>query len=35
MDALIQALNDPDIIRTIIEYGDMDRPGMLGQKTPV
>jgi digeranylgeranylglycerophospholipid reductase len=32
MDALIQALNDPDIIRTIIEYGDMDRPGVLVKK---
>jgi len=32
MDALIQALNDPDIIRTITEYGDMDRPGMLVKK---
>jgi digeranylgeranylglycerophospholipid reductase len=32
MDALIRALNDPDIIRTIIDYGDMDRPGTLVKK---
>jgi flavin-dependent dehydrogenase len=32
MDALIRALNDPDIIRTIVEYGDMDRPGVLVKK---
>ena len=32
MDALIRALNDPDIIRTIIRYGDMDRPGVLIKK---
>ncbi len=32
MDALIRALNDPDIIRTIVEYGDMDRPGVLVRK---
>jgi len=32
MDAFIQTLNDPDIIRTITEYGDMDRPGMLVRK---
>jgi len=35
MDALIQALNDPDIIRTITEYGDMDRPGTLIKKLMV
>jgi geranylgeranyl reductase family protein len=28
-DALIQALNTPSILRTIEEYGDMDRPGAL------
>jgi len=32
MDALIQALNTPEIIRTIEEYGDMDRPGILVKK---
>jgi digeranylgeranylglycerophospholipid reductase len=32
MDALIRALNDPDIVRTIVEYGDMDRPGVLIKK---
>ena len=25
-------LYDPDIIRTIVEYGDMDRPGILVKK---
>ncbi len=29
MDALIRALKDPDIIDTIVKYGDMDRPGSL------
>jgi geranylgeranyl reductase family protein len=28
-DALIKALNTPSILRTIEEYGDMDRPGAL------
>jgi digeranylgeranylglycerophospholipid reductase len=32
MDAMIRALNDPDIKRTIVEYGDMDRPGVLVRK---
>jgi digeranylgeranylglycerophospholipid reductase len=32
MDTLIQALDDPDIKRTIVEYGDMDRPGVLIRK---
>jgi flavin-dependent dehydrogenase len=32
MDTLIQALNDPDIIRTIVKYGNMDRPGVLVKK---
>jgi len=32
MDTLIQALNDPEIIRTIIQYGNMDRPGVLVKK---
>jgi geranylgeranyl reductase family protein len=31
-DALIRALNTPSIIRTIEEYGDMDRPGILIKK---
>jgi digeranylgeranylglycerophospholipid reductase len=29
MDALIRALKDPDILDTIVKYGDMDRPGSL------
>lgn len=29
MDALIRALNDEEIVRTIEEHGDMDRPGKL------
>jgi digeranylgeranylglycerophospholipid reductase len=32
MDRLILALNDPDIIRTIVDFGDMDRPGVLVKK---
>lgn len=32
MDALILAMRDPEIIRTIEEYGDMDRPGNLVKK---
>jgi hypothetical protein len=32
MDAIIRALDDPDILRTIVEYGDMDRPGILVRK---
>jgi digeranylgeranylglycerophospholipid reductase len=32
MEALIQALNDPEIIRTIEEHGDMDRPQKLVKK---
>jgi geranylgeranyl reductase family protein len=32
MDALMLALNDPEIIRTIEEHGDMDRPGSLVKK---
>jgi digeranylgeranylglycerophospholipid reductase len=32
MDALILALSNPDIISTILEYGDMDRPGVLVKK---
>jgi geranylgeranyl reductase family protein len=29
MDAFIRALKDPDIMDTIVKYGDMDRPGSL------
>jgi flavin-dependent dehydrogenase len=32
MDALLRALQDPEILHTIIEYGDMDRPGILVKK---
>lgn len=32
MDDLVRALNDPEIIRTIEEHGDMDRPGNLVKK---
>jgi flavin-dependent dehydrogenase len=32
MDAIIRALDDPDILRTIVEFGDMDRPGILVKK---
>jgi flavin-dependent dehydrogenase len=32
IDALIQALNTPSILRTIEESGDMDRPGALIKK---
>jgi flavin-dependent dehydrogenase len=32
MDDLIHALSDPEIIRTIEEYGDMDRPSALVKK---
>ena len=32
IDRLCRALNDPDIIRTIVEHGDMDRPGTLIRK---
>jgi digeranylgeranylglycerophospholipid reductase len=31
-DALIQALNTPVLVRTIEEYGDMDRPGAVIKK---
>jgi digeranylgeranylglycerophospholipid reductase len=31
-DALIQALSTPSVLRTIEEYGDMDRPGALIKK---
>ncbi len=29
IDRLCRALDDPDLIRTIVEHGDMDRPGTL------
>jgi digeranylgeranylglycerophospholipid reductase len=29
MDRLVQMLNDPDVIRDIREYADMDRPGAI------
>jgi len=32
MDALIRALSDPEVVRTIVAYGDMDRPGVLVKK---
>ena len=32
IDQIIRALNDPDILSAIVEYGDMDRPGMLVKK---
>jgi geranylgeranyl reductase family protein len=31
-DALVRALNTPSIVRTIEEYGDMDRPGAMIKK---
>jgi geranylgeranyl reductase family protein len=30
--ALVRALNDPAILSTIVQYGDMDRPGVLVKK---
>ncbi|HQC34029.1 MAG TPA: NAD(P)/FAD-dependent oxidoreductase [Methanoculleus sp.] len=32
IDRLCRVLNDPDIIETIVEHGDMDRPGTLIRK---
>jgi flavin-dependent dehydrogenase len=32
IDRIIRALDDPDILSTIVQYGDMDRPGMLVKK---
>ena len=29
IDSLIRALNDPEILRAIVEHGDMDRPGAI------
>jgi len=31
-DALVRALNDPAILSTIVQHGDMDRPGELVKK---
>jgi geranylgeranyl reductase family protein len=32
IDALVRALNDPAILSTIVQHGDMDRPGELVKK---
>ncbi len=32
IDRLCRALDDPDLIATIVEHGDMDRPGTLLRK---
>ena len=32
IDTVIRALNDPEILSTIVRYGDMDRPGVLVQQ---
>jgi geranylgeranyl reductase family protein len=32
IDTVIRALNDPEILSTIVRYGDMDRPGLLVQQ---
>jgi digeranylgeranylglycerophospholipid reductase len=32
IDEVIRALNDPAILSTIVQYGDMDRPGVLVQQ---
>ena len=32
MDHLVQALKEPSILSAIVEYGDMDRPGLLIKK---
>lgn len=32
LDRIIRALNDPSLLATIVEYGDMDRPGKLIRK---
>jgi digeranylgeranylglycerophospholipid reductase len=29
MDRLVQAINDPDVVRDILRYADMDRPGAV------
>ena len=31
IDGLMRALNDPEIIAAIVQYGDMDRPGTLAR----
>jgi len=35
IDRLCRALNDPDILDTIVKYGDMDRPGTLVRQLAV
>jgi flavin-dependent dehydrogenase len=32
IDRILQALNDPEILSAIVQYGDMDRPGVLVKK---
>jgi len=32
IDRILQALNDPEILSAIVQYGDMDRPGILVKK---
>jgi len=32
IDALVRALDDPQILSTIVQFGDMDRPGELVKK---
>jgi geranylgeranyl reductase family protein len=32
IDRVIRSLNDPEVISTIVRYGDMDRPGVLVKK---
>ena len=32
IDRVIRALNDPEILSAIVQYGDMDRPGVLAKK---
>jgi hypothetical protein len=32
IDRLCRALDNPDVIRTIVEHGDIDRPGSLLRK---
>ncbi|WAC05921.1 MAG: geranylgeranyl reductase family protein [Methanoregula sp.] len=32
IDRILRALNDPEVVATIVQYGDMDRPGTLVRK---
>jgi hypothetical protein len=32
IDRILRALDDPETLSTIVQYGDMDRPGMLVKK---